>query len=329
MPASASLNAFSDLLALLAATTLLNSCSNETGGTGSARDATATASASDQPTPSDQPPPSEQPSPSEEPPPTGSPPYEFPTDGSGPATEPFDQPTPIPSPFWDGWIDQRSGICEWIPNVLARQIGWAGDPPETGAGCAFRLTNGDSFQVTWWSSYSWIDPGYDSWHFMRPVHIAGPEGREYSMEAAEPDDCQVALNSRAVTSLMVEVYDGERELAHSREQRCATARRAAKLIAERFIPLAGGTVWSKTRQSPTVAALKGKDACNLVDKTVRAQASVYDAPARRGAAPNGPTCIARDGATTISALVTKGPRMGSLKRHRSTVPRSRHYRQVH
>lgn len=196
--------------------------------------------------------------------------YRPPRDGSGWPSAPLDQPRPFPSEQFTDYsaeLSRELGACSWLGKKLLTELGWRGGYVG-GSLCMVPLYGGKVLQITTSSSYRTFTDTPDELAFIRPIQIAGLEAREYDLAASAdkyPGSCQVAVNTRSITSLIVSVGTAEGAPVGTRPQpQCDQARRAATRIVRTFVPLAGGEPWPDTRQQPDAGMFRERSVCDLI-----------------------------------------------------------------
>lgn len=225
--------------------------------------------------------------------------YEPPADGSGFATQPMDQPYPLPSSFWRG----RQDMCDGITAEVARAAGGTGEISSVASGCYIFLGGAELIQVAEGGPYSWVT---DPTHFVRPVTIAGLEARERAFTGQGVGECSVVVNTRAPISLMFGAFNAEDPNSGDREQRCAAARKAAEAVVTRYVPLAGGTPWEPTPQQPPAHASEGMTACEIIGDSAAVYGHTSPKSKKAGTDPLGTTCTYTSSSTSLDAFVTDG-----------------------
>lgn len=229
--------------------------------------------------------------------------YEPPADGSGFATQPMDQAFPLPSWFWSG----RQDICDGITAEVVVQAGGVTRAPNA-AGCNIKFGGGtEVVQVSLVGPYMWLtDPA----QFVRPVTIAGLEGRERALSGQGAGECTVEVNTRSPLSLMAVAWNPADPNGGDRELRCAKARKVVEAIVTRYVPAAGGTPWPATPQVPPADASAGMTACEIVDDSAAVYGATSPKSAQPGTEPLGTTCTYSSTSTELEGFVTDGTSTG-------------------
>jgi hypothetical protein len=222
--------------------------------------------------------------------------YEPPADGSGFATQPMDQAFPLPSWFWSG----RQDICDGITAEVVAQVGGVGMAPNA-AGCNIKFAGTEVVQVTLAGPYQWLtDPA----QFVRPITIAGLEGREQALSGQGAGECTVEINTRSPLSLTAVAWNPADPNGGDRELRCATARNVVEALVTRYVPAAGGTPWLATPQVPPADASAGMTACEIVDESAAVYGATSPTSAKAGTDPHGTTCTYTSTSTELEGFVT-------------------------
>lgn len=222
--------------------------------------------------------------------------YEPPADGSGFATQPMDQAFPLPSWFWSG----RQDICDGITAEVVAQAGGVTMAPNP-AGCNIKFSGTEVVQVALAGPYNWIT---DPTHFVRPVTIAGLEGRERALSTQGLGECTVEVNTRSPLSLMAVAWNPANPNGGDRELRCATARKVVEAIVTRYVPAAGGTPWPATPQAPPADASAGMTACEIVNDSAAVYGATSPKSKKAGTDPLGTTCTYASNSTELVGFVT-------------------------
>jgi hypothetical protein len=231
--------------------------------------------------------------------------YEPPADGSGFATQPMDQAFPLPSWFWSG----RQDICDGITAEVVAQVGGVGMAPNA-AGCNVKFGGTEVVQVALAGPYQWLT---DPTHFVRPVTIAGLEGRERALSGQGLGECTVEVNTRSPLSLMAVAWNPADPNGGDSELRCATARKVVEALVTRYVPAAGGTPWPATPQVPPADASAGMTACEIIDDSAAVYGATSPKSAEAGTDPLGTTCTYTSNSTELEGFVTDSSGLDDLE----------------
>lgn len=140
-----------------------------------------------------------------------------------------------------------------------------------------------------------------------PVEIAGLPGRVFLLSPVEdPTFCTVELDIRAYSSFIVDAYD-HRDFAPSapdNSANCELAKKAAEILAKRYVPMAGGTPWKGTPQRPTEEQLRAVPPCEFVQNPIFSPV-IEDNPKTRQESW-GTSCVYADDNGTLTELLTDG-----------------------
>lgn len=192
----------------------------------------------------------------------------MPTDGTGFSTTPFDQPAPAPDLFWP----KLTSTCQWLTPEIAKAAGGTGKLVPTEAGCDAHLPGTtDVVQIAAAGPYDYLN---DTVRFSRPITIAGLQARERSFKEQGKGECAVDADTRSYTTLTLVVWNAVKPDSGDATKRCAVGRRFMEVIVKKFVPLAGGTPWSRTLQKPGPNAGADKTACDIAGEGVAAYGSM-------------------------------------------------------
>lgn len=189
--------------------------------------------------------------------------------GGGWPTQPIDQPRPLPGRSWNWLADKAHGMCQFLDSAFLKRLGWNGSPLAVEIACTIPIGGDAVVQVLpagTYENFSAFDA--DKIAFMRPISIEGLEAREYDSKKEQdkyPGSCEVMVDTRSLTSLIVLAGTPQ---APGRTvdpaPQCARARQAATMLVDAFVPLVGGTPWSKTPQTLSKKDVLRHNACDLL-----------------------------------------------------------------
>lgn len=191
--------------------------------------------------------------------------------------QPIDQPAPIPS---SSQADTSENYCQFITPQIAEALGATAKPINIKgiiAGCDVPLPGGAWAQISSVGPFNRLHPA-DKPHFAQAVTVAGLEARIYNLGAPLSGECTLNLNTRSINSIIINVrWLGMNDLtrATKRAESCELAQKAGEVLAQAYVPLAGGTVYPKTMQQPTAAAISDHP-CLIVDNAAALYGDVYN-----------------------------------------------------
>lgn len=162
-------------------------------------------------------------------------------------------------------------------------------------------------QVAAGGPYGWVT---DPYRFMRPVTVAGLEGREYAFAGQGKGECSLHVNTGSPESLILVAWDPKNRDGGSAEARCQVVRRVGEVLVRAYVPAAGGKPWSRTPQRPAADVGAGKVACELVTESAAVYGKTDPRLAATGTDPLGTTCTYEGVSHKFVALVTDGPDTG-------------------
>ncbi|QWF77718.1 hypothetical protein [Amycolatopsis sp. CA-230715] len=219
--------------------------------------------------------------------------YTAPADGSGYDTADWDQPLPLPL---------GENRCAWQKDAVP-EIGALGggvtDFKDNTSGCQFLLADGNTIvQVRETGPYNRISQDTS---VLEPAQFAGVPGRVYAFTYEKHTGCSALLASRSAAVPAVDI--STKDKGGDQKQHCELAKKAMEVVANKYVPLAGGTPASGTVQEVPANALQGKNACDLA-KAGASYIGVESKSAQEGTDPLGSTCKLDGSDTTASAKLT-------------------------
>jgi hypothetical protein len=172
------------------------------------------------------------------------------------------------------------------------------------SGCNLLMGGNELVHIGFVGPFHWVTDGA---RFSRPVTISGLQARERAFSTEGKGECTVEVNTRSPVAISFSAWNPKDRNGGSAVKRCRVARGVAEVVVRRFVPLAGGTPWSRTPQRPGASAGEGKHACEIVGKTSAVYGGMDPENAIRGTDPLGTTCVYKDKSSTLAVLVAAGP----------------------